>query len=126
MEKYRNKIIDNKYGWYYFKSNTDDKITLKHIANNEVCMDIYKMFEYYSEKVHNNDTRTLLIQRDHNLSMEYHVLVLMQEVQLHILNILKKDIDKDAYEKMHERIIKNIKIDYNNMKVCEDFFDNQH
>lgn len=123
LEKYKNKLIDSNYGWYYTKWKMDYNITLKYIAENEDCKDIYKMFKYYSEKVHNNSTRTLIIQSKHNLSMEYHVMELLLFTQRHILEIIKQYINVEKYNGILKKITKNIQYNYEKMKYYEKNFD---
>lgn len=123
LEKYKNKLIDSNYGWYYTKWKMDDNITLKYIAENEDCKDIYEMFKYYSEKVHNNSTRTLIIQSKHNLSMEYHVMELLLFTQCHILEIIKQYIHIEKYNVILKKITKNIQYNYEKMEYYEKNFD---
>lgn len=123
VEKYINKLIDNKYGWYYTKCEKNYNITLKYIAEKENCNDIYEMFKYYSEKVHNNDTRTLIIQSKHNPSMEYHIIELLFFVQKDILDVIKEDISIQKYNRIHNKIIENIKVNYDKMKYYEENLD---
>lgn len=123
LERYINRLIDNNYGWYYTKWKMHHKISLKYIAENENCIDIYEMFDYYSEKVHNNDTRTLIIQSKHNLSMEYHVIELLLFVQRHILEIIKEYIPPKKYNYILNKILKNIQYNYDKMKYYEEKFD---
>lgn len=123
IERYINKLIDNNYGWYYTKCKENYNISLKYIADNENCNDIYKMFKYYSEKVHNNNTRTLMIQSKHNLSMEYHVMELLLFVQRHILKVIKEYIPIKRYKYIHNKILENIQYNYDKMKYYEEKFD---
>lgn len=123
LEKYKDELMNSNYGWYYSKWKMDYKITLKYIAENEDCKDIYEMFKYYSEKVHNNDTRTLIIQSKHNLSMEYHVIELLLFTQRHILDIIKLYISEEKYKYIFRKIIKNIEYNYEKMKHYEEKFD---
>lgn len=123
IERYINKLIDNNYGWYYTKCKENYNISLKYIADNENCNDIYKMFKYYSEKVHNNNTRTLMIQSKHNLSMEYHVMELLLFVQRHILQVIKEYIPIKRYKYIHNKILENIQYNYDKMKYYEEKFD---
>lgn len=123
IERYINKLIDNNYGWYYTKCKENYNISLKYIADNENCNDIYKMFKYYSEKVHNNNTRTLVIQSKHNLSMEYHVIELLLFVQRHVLQVIKEYIPIKRYKYIHNKILENIHYNYDRMKYYEKKFD---
>lgn len=123
LEKYKGELMNSNYGWYYSKWKMDYKITLKYIAENEDCKDIYEMFKNYSEKVHNNDTRTLIIQSKHNLSMEYHVIELLLFIQRYILDIIKKYISEEKYKYIFRKIIKNIEYNYEKMQYYEEKFD---
>lgn len=123
MERYINKLIDNNYGWYYTKCKDNYNISLKYIAENENCNDIYEMFKYYSEKVHNNSTRTLMIQSKHNLSMEYHAMELLLFVQHYILQIIKEYIPIKRYKHIFNKIQKNIQYNYDKMIYYEEKFD---
>ena len=126
LEKYVDKLINNKYGWYYSKCKTNYNITLKNIAKNEKCDDIYEMFKEYSEQVHNNNTRVLILQEAHNLSMDYHVLVLLLFIQRYILDIIKEDISYETYKCIYNKIYKNIEYNYKEMKYCEERYDKIH
>lgn len=123
LKKYKNQLIDSNYGWYYTRWKVGDPISLKYIAKNEKCEEIYEMFEYYSEKVHNNNTRTLIIQSKHNLSMEYHILELLLFTQKHIIEIIKKYIHTEKYNDVQKKILENIQYNYEKMKYCEENFD---
>lgn len=118
-----NKLINNNYGWYYTKCKNNYNISLNYIAKNENCNDIYEMFKYYSEEVHNNNTRTLMIQCKHNLSMEYHVIELLLCVQHHILQIIKEYVPIKRYKYILNKIEKNIQYNYDKMTYYEKKFD---
>ena len=123
MKRNINKLINNNYGWYYTKCKNNYNISLNYIAKNENCNDIYEMFKYYSEEVHNNNTRTLMIQCKHNLSMEYHVIELLLFVQHHILQIIKEYVPIKRYKYILNKIEKNIQYNYDNMTYYEKKFD---
>ena len=123
MKRNINKLINNNYGWYYTKCKNNYNISLNYIAKNENCNDIYEMFKYYSEEVHNNNTRTLIIQCKHNLSMEYHVIELLLFVQHHILQIIKEYVPIKRYKYILNKIEKNIQYNYDKMTYYEKKFD---
>ena len=123
VNEYVKKLINNNYGWYYIKWTMDYDITLKYIAENEKCENIYKLFQHYSEKVHNNNTRTLMIQNKHNPSMEYHVIILLLYTQHHILDIIKEYVSKENYNCILAKIKENIQYNYDKMKYYEEKFD---
>lgn len=123
INKIIKRLIDNKYGWYYKNCNLNKNITLKYIAEKENALNIYEMFMEYSKKIHNNDTRTIMIQNDNNMSMEYHILILLLFIQKHLIQMVIGSVDEAKYKKCDSMINKTIKVYYKKVKEYEEKYD---
>lgn len=54
ISKKVNQVLSNSYGWYYKYWDDTQPLTLKYIANQNNCIDEYKIFELISAYLHAN------------------------------------------------------------------------